>query len=284
MNAPQEFHYRLPHRIGGHRPGAHEGVTLGAGQDFAAHMRLFDRPDPRRLDIRASLRSVRDEWLVRVNRQRSALAVYMVVDVSASMSFGVPQTKLVVAAEFAEALGVSAFRVGDALGMLAFDARERHDLYVPARHSRAAGYTMAERLRSCVASASGVAGLDGALAHLAARRTLVFLISDFHWANERITYALDALSSAQVVPIVVWNSAETIPPMRDAIASLHDSESGAQRTVWLRKSVRAQWGEAVAARRATLTRLFSAYSIRPFFVEGPFAADAMTRYFFEGGV
>ncbi len=61
-------------------------------------MRLYDRPDPRRLDLRASLRNIQQEWLVRVNRQQTSIPVHAVVDVSASMSFGSRRSKLEVAA------------------------------------------------------------------------------------------------------------------------------------------------------------------------------------------
>ena len=46
MSEHREFHYRLPQRIGGWRPGSHRGSSLGAGQEFVSHMRLYDRPDP----------------------------------------------------------------------------------------------------------------------------------------------------------------------------------------------------------------------------------------------
>src|ERR1700760_1306606 len=110
-------------------------------------MRLYDRPDPRRLDLRASLRNIEQDWLVRVNRQRSSIPVHAVVDVSAAMIFGSRRTKLEIAAEFLEALGQSTFRVGDSLGMLAFDERERTDLFVPARMGRGVGDTLARLLR-----------------------------------------------------------------------------------------------------------------------------------------
>ena len=77
-----EFHYRLRAPVSGYRPGSHPGTALGSGHEFAAHVRLLDNPDPRRIDIRASLRNVRREWLTQVYRQRAALAVYAVVDVS----------------------------------------------------------------------------------------------------------------------------------------------------------------------------------------------------------
>src|SRR2546430_2083980 len=109
MTAHEEFHYRLPHRVSRHRPGAHPGASVGAGQEFVAHRRLYDAPDPRRLDIRASLRSFSGDWLVRAYRQRAGIAVQVMVDVSASMMFGSPRSKLTVAADFVEALGASVF-------------------------------------------------------------------------------------------------------------------------------------------------------------------------------
>jgi uncharacterized protein (DUF58 family) len=171
----RQFHYRLPQRIGGWRPGSHRGSSLGAGQEFVSHMRLYDRPDPRRLDLRASLRNIQQEWLVRVNRQQASIPVHAVVDVSASMGFGSRRRKLDVAAEFIEALGQSTFKVGDALGMLAFDSRERTDLFVPAMVSRGMGDTMAKLLRTCSGKAGDAAGLQDAIQHLAGRRGLVFL-------------------------------------------------------------------------------------------------------------
>ncbi len=280
----QEFHYRLTQRMGGHRPGSHGGTSLGAGLEFATHMSLFDRPDPRRLDVRASLRTIRDEWLVRVNRQRAGIAVHAIVDVSASMSFGDPRSKLHVAADFIEALGLSAFRVGDAFGVLAFDAKERTDLYAPARVSRGTGYFVAERLRTLAADAGTAAGIEEAVTHLAGRQGLVFLVSDFHWPLERLDAVLDLLAHAHVVPIVLWAPSETQPPTRDALAVLHDVESGSQRTLWLRSSVRDRWRTAVAHRREELNDLFAMRSIRPFYVEDAFDADAMTRYFFDAGL
>jgi uncharacterized protein (DUF58 family) len=282
MSEPQEFHYRLSQRMGGHRPGSHASRGLGAGLEFATHMSLFDRPDPRRLDVRASLRSFKDEWLVRVNRQRAGILVHAVVDVSSSMSFGTPESKLHVAADFVEALGTSAFRVGDAFGMLAFDSTERSDLYSPARLTRGAGSLMAARLRDCVSHPGSIEGLEQAIAPLAAREGLVFLVSDFHWPLARLNDVLDLLVHADVVPIVIWDPNETTPPTRTAVAPLADIESGAHRTLWLRKSVQEKWRNGVIARRAELQAFFAERFTRPFFIEGRFDAQALSRYFFEG--
>src|SRR5580698_6638705 len=144
MDTPQEFHYRLRGRVSGQRPGSHPGSSIGAGQEFVSHMSLYDRPDPRRLDLRASLRGLSDEWLVRVNRQRAGASVRALVDVSASMMFGSQRPKLQVGADFIEALGMSVFRVGDAVAMMSFDDIERSYLFIPARVSRGMGRMMGD--------------------------------------------------------------------------------------------------------------------------------------------
>ncbi|HVY80991.1 MAG TPA: hypothetical protein VG994_08430 [Steroidobacteraceae bacterium] len=281
MTAPAEFHYRLPRRLGAWRPGAHPASTLGAGQEFVAHANLFDRPDPRRLDLRASLRDLRGDWLVRVNRQRAAVPVHVLVDVSASMTFGAPQSKLSVVAEFIEALGQSAFRLGDGVGMSAFDSRERMDLFVPAVLSRGMGARMAALLRACEARGRDASGLAEAAARLAGRPGLIFLASDFHWPLERLEPVLDAFAHAYVVPLVVWDVAELEPPAHSGLLSVWDVESQSRRTLWMRPKLRARWHEAVARRRAALSDVFARRNIRPFYMTGRFDSEAMSRYFLE---
>ncbi|MDY6947785.1 MAG: MxaS protein [Pseudomonadota bacterium] len=281
MKTPEEFHYRLPRRFAGWRPGSHPGLSLGAGQEFVSHASLHDRPDPRRLDLRASLRNLGGDWLVRVHRQRVSTPVHAVVDVSASMHFGSPRTKLQVCADFIEALGHSAFRAGDAVGMLAFDAQERADLFVPAVHSRGAASLMASALASCTGAAGSVAGLEQASVKLAGRSSLIFLISDFHWPLDGLAGVLDSLAKAYVVPMVVWDPAELQPPSGTGLMILHDAESGGERAFWLRSSLRERWRNAVEHRRAKLDAVFSARAIRPFHMHGRFDGEALSQYFFE---
>ena len=281
MTMTEEFHYRLPRRLAGWRPGSHPGLSLGPGQEFVSHASLHDRPDPRRLDLRASLRDLHRDWLVRVYRQRVSTPVYAVVDVSSSMHFGSPRTKLQVVAEFIEALGQSAFRAGDAVGMLAFDAQERTDLFVPAVLSRGVASLMAEALINCTGNAGAMTGLRQAVLRLAGRSGLIFLVSDFHWPLDGLAEVLDSLAKAYVVPLVVWDPAEVQPPSRNGIMMLHDAESGGERTFWLRPALRERWQSAVERRRAELDALFASRAIRPFYVCGRFDSEALSQYFFE---
>ena len=280
----QEFHYRLPRRMGGWRPGSHQGSSLGTGHEFVSHMSLYAWPDPRRLDLRASLHHPGDDWLVRVNRQRVGIPVHVLVDVSASMDFGAPKTKLQIVADFVEALGQSAFRVGDALGMQAFDYEERTELFMPALLNRGIGSVMAAQLRQWQSRPGGgdaCQGLADVAAHLAGRQGLVFLVSDFHWPLDQLAPVLDLMAHSYVVPMVVWDAAEIEPPSQNAIAPLQDMESGRTRSLWLRPKLRQQWRDGVAQRRAQLNQFFVARDMHPFYVCGAFNGEALSQYFFE---
>jgi hypothetical protein len=278
---PREFHYRLPGRVGGWRPGAHRGLSLGAGLEFISHASLYDRPDPRRLDVRASLRHLGEEWLVRVQRQRVGITLHAVVDVSASMRFGTPITKLEVATDFVQAMALSAFRMGDAAGLVAFDATTRDDLFVPPRHGRGLGDTMAGLLARHPGGRGGIDGLEDAARQLGGRFGLVFIVSDFHWPLQRLGDVLDLFAPARVVPLVVWDPAEIDPPARNAIALLQDMESGRQRTVWLRPRLREAWRHAAGQRREALTQACASRGLRPFFISGMFDGDALSAYFLD---
>ena len=181
MKAVPEFVYTVPHRVRGGRPGAHAGRSAGPGTDFVSHQRLFEHPDPRRLDLRASLRQPGTDWLVRVNRQRTSMVVRVVVDVSASMGCGEPRSKLQRAADFVESLGLSAWRVGDAVELRAFDQQPCDELHLGPSLARGALASMALALRRHSTRAGGSDGALDSVAQWAGRTGLVFVVSDFRW-------------------------------------------------------------------------------------------------------
>lgn len=280
MSEVQEFRYRSPRRVPGWRTGTHQGTGPGAGLQFASHLRLRDHADPRRLDLRASIASLQPDWLVRVNRQQAAMTVRLLVDVSASMRFGSPP-KLELAAGFVRALGQSAFRVGDAVGMAAFDRTERPELRVGAWRHRGTGDMLASLLLQSKGGAGGIEGLREAATLLAGRSGLVFLVSDFQWPLAGLGDILDMLAPAHVVPLVVWDAAEVEPPAMDGLALLRDAESGRSGTLWLRPALRTRWREAVGERRRALDDLFGARGLRPFYLQGAFDAQALTNHLCE---
>ncbi|MFK7855439.1 MAG: DUF58 domain-containing protein [Granulosicoccus sp.] len=278
-----EFVYKLPGTSSSSRPGAHRSRSRGSGMSFAAHARLFDQPDPRRLDLRASLTDIRGDWLVRTHLQRSSVPIKAIVDVSASMHFGAPG-KLQVATNFLGALGHSANAYGDSVSLLAFDASFREDLYLPPRSGRGAGIALASAISSCIGS-EAKAGSSSALTHtidqISGTSGLVFLVSDFHWSLHEIEPVLDKLSSAMVVPIVIWDEAEVIPPPPGQLLPVRDVETGTVKRLWLRNALRKRWLDNVQQRQIAIQELFAQHDVDPFFIRGDFNAENLSRYFME---
>lgn len=287
-----EFFYRLPGNSGNIRPGAHRSTSRGAGMNFISHAKLIDQPDPRRLDLRASIGNLSKEWLVRVNQQRVAITITVIVDVSAGMHFRGVYRKLDVAADFIEALGYSAAAMGDSIGLYAFDHSQRNDLSVPSRFGRATGLNLANRVRAC--RASGTHRIDESEARTkalaecvslaAGNSSLVFILSDYHWSLTGMESVLDPLAGTLVVPIVVWDPVETEPPAGRRLMSVQAMGAGKSRHLWLTPRVRQQWLANVEQRRLELSELFGSRDTKPFMMTSGFNADAMSKYFMELGV
>ena len=213
------------------------------------------------------------------------------MDVSASMRFGSPTPKLSVAADFVESLGYSAFRCGDALGMLAFDHQQRDELTLPARTGRGVGMAMAETLRRLAAEppdrvppqALDAPALGASAAAVSRGTSLVFMVSDFHWPLDLLGPVLDRLEAVDLIPVVIWDQAETQPPRAGKWLRTRDLESGRQHDMLMRTAIRRRWTDTVSQRRAAINDAFGAWEIKPVFMEHGFDAERLSRYFLEAG-
>ena len=280
MTAPiTELHYRIGAPVLGHFPGRHRSPRGDSGFEFRGHASLLDAPDPRRLDLHASLRDPFGDWRVRIHSQRKSVPVVMVADLSASMSVRGRYAKLEVIADFVESLALSAWRSGDSFGFIGCDTLVRDDLLQPPTRARGAGGEIARRLRAWHADGRSAHGLLAAQHRLPRQRALVFLVSDFHLPMALVHEVLDSLAAHDVVPVVLWDRAEFDLGARPGLASVIDPETGVQRLVWWRPALRAQWQAWAAQRRAALLKMLQARRLQPLFIDDGFDADAVTRHF-----
>jgi len=274
-----EIHYRIGSAALGHFPGHHRSRRGESGFEFRGHASLLDAPDPRRLDLHASLRDPFGQWSVRVYSQRKSIPVTVVADLSASMGFEGAQHKLGVVADFVDSLAWSAWRTGDSFGFVACDEQVRGDLLLPQSRSRAVAGELTQTLRSMQPAGRSAQGLHVAHRYLSPRRSLVFLLSDFHFAMDEVSAVLASLAHHDLVPVVLWDPQEFSLSAARGLAQVLDPETGRQRLVWWRPALREQWHEQLAQRREALLQVFRTQRLSPLFVEGAFDADAVTRHF-----
>lgn len=272
-----EFHYQIPWRTSNRQPGHHLGSQVGAGFEYLGSVPFSQQPDARHLDKRAMLADPFGQLMVKTFRQRAAVPVWLLADISASMGFNGKTDTL---AQFAESLAWSAWRTGDPFGCLACAEGIDWDLSLPLRMQRGATADWRERWAQLRPASATHDGLLEAAWQLGRQRSLVFLLSDFHWPDAFLAALLEALALHDVVPVVLWDGAEFQDLPTFGLAVLQDAETGQRRRVLMRPSLRHKIALRYAERRQQLTSLCAAYGREPFFLSGGFDAEAMTAYFY----
>ena len=275
----QELHYRIEAPALGHFPGHHRSSRGDSGFEFRGHASLLDAPDPRRLDLHASLRDPFGNWIVRVYSQRKAIPVVMVADLSASMGFTGTRRKLDVLADFVDSLAWSAWRTGDSFGFVGCDSTVREDVLLPLTRARGMGAALARTLRSLHLQGRSAHALLMAHRYLGRQRSLVFLVSDFHLPLSEVEDTMASMAHHDLVPVVLWDPLEFGLSARRGLVQVTDPETGVMRLLWWRPALREKWLAAQQQRRDALLRIFQVNRVKPLFIEGGFDADAVTRHF-----
>lgn len=278
----KEFHYKIDWRTKSHLPGHHRSTQSGGGLEFRGNAPLLDAPDPRRLDIRASLSNPFDQWFVRSFRQRGQVPVYLIADLSASMGFQGIRNKLDVMADFTESLAYSVHRTGDRFAFIGCDEGIRTDFLMPPTHALGAGLEIAQRLRRFEPTGKSAKGLQDIQPYLPRQKSLIFLVSDFHIDDASLVNTLQMMSAHRVCPIILWDRAEYQRMPKFGLVLVQDSETGRRRTVLLRRSLHERIQAEFETRRAALIELFMKHGTRPLFIKDSFDAEQVTKYFFQG--
>jgi uncharacterized protein (DUF58 family) len=277
----REFQYRVTWRSQHALPGHHKSSRSGAGYEYVATAPLLDYPDPRRLDIRRSVRDPFGQLFVRVYNQHSLVPVYALADLSGSMGFQGAASKLAVLREFVSILAFSANRTGDPFGLIACADKVLPQFVLPATRNAEAVRATLQRLSAYRPAGGGAQGLIEAAPLIGYRRALVFLLSDFHFPRDFMRHLLRAVARHDVVPIVLWDSAEYQDPPTFGIARIRDSETGVERYTWLRSALRQRLREAFERRRKALENLCLEFGYPPYFLVDAIDCDCINRFFLE---
>jgi uncharacterized protein (DUF58 family) len=280
QNDIKEFSYHISWRSRGRHNGSHSSTQRGMGMEFRGHTTLFSYPDPRRIDIRQTIRDPLEQVYVRIFNQKSSTPVFVMTDLSGSMGFG-KKSKIALASQISRSIAMSATNNGDPFGFIGFDDNVREDWLCTSSFRPHQALELTEKLSTFVPNAVGSEGLKDANRYLPREKSLVFLISDFHMSLESLEESLTLMMQHHIIPIVLWNSAEYKNLPEFGITSVTDSETGEQRTLFLRKDMRAKIIASFEERRAALTALLMRYDMPPFFVEDDFDADGLTEYFYQ---
>ena len=277
----KEFSYQIGWRSRGRHPGRHTSMQRGLGMEFRGHAPLISYPDPRRIDLRQTIRDPFDQVWVRIFNQKSSVPVTVACDLSGSMGFAGQMRKLEIASQITASAAYSAFRVNDPFSFIGFDDMVREDFMFTSSVKVHGAFELAERLAGYRPPHGGAQGMADIGQFLPRERALVLLVSDFHMPFAQIEAALSSLMRHHVVPLVLWDAAEYRNLPEFGVASVTDCETGARRTLFLRKRYRDRILESFEARREALYKLFMRFDMPPLFIEDGFEPDDLTEYFYQ---
>jgi uncharacterized protein (DUF58 family) len=208
--------------------GSYKSNFKGAGVQFSEHRIYVAGDDVRHIDWKVSARS-RDPLIKKYEEERE-LTVFLIVDVSASKSFGTTKKmKSELAAEIGGMLAYAAAHAGDKVGMLMFAGKV--EKIVPPKRGRQHIMRIIRDILSFQATTKGT-DLKGALEsaqRIMKHNGVVFVISDFMAEDYEIP--LKQLARRHdVIAINISDERETdIPDVGQIL--LVDPETGDERLV-----------------------------------------------------
>ena len=240
-----------------HDLGIWPSRRVGGTAEFEAIAEYQFGDNPRSINWSATARTGFLRILKNTRLTETNLAVFLLVDLSHSMDFGtVRVTKRRLAAEISAVLAHAAWRFGDRVGFIGYGS----DVEVewPLRNPKEYRLLIPQKILETKANGNEQAGLSPALLRLPAKRSLVFLISDFQEDFGEIEKALRSVARLHdLVSIVLWDPREKILPAKRCITVLKDLETGMKRTVWLGGTkTKGSFQERVEARERRLKELF----------------------------
>lgn len=264
------FDYKTPFLLNALRESEHKSKRQGPGSDFYKKSLFLAEPNPARIDLAMSVTDPFESIYVKTFRQRSKLDVLTFVDGSDSMTIQ-GKADLVSITEQSISYSVAArndnyqsFLMGRSIDSVT-DAEILPNHYDALTanvktHNTAEAFTDLERL-------------------LPNRRSLIFLLSDFHWSNEKLYQILNTLSGHYLVPIVIWRTAEynNYPLWR--FVQVRDAETGENRLIFVTPKQKKLIESTFSDRKIFLNNQFQKHNCRAFWMTDQFSAQYLSEFF-----
>jgi len=253
LKAVRKIQIRTSHLVSDLFAGQYQSVFKGRGMEFA-EVRLYEPGDEiRSIDWNVTARA--GVPFVKRYAEERELTVMLLVDASASTRFAsVRQLKSALAAELAAVLAFSAITNNDKVGLVIFS--DRIELALPPRKGTHHVLRVIREVLSCRPQGRGtdIAGALEHLAHVAKRRCVVFVVSDF--LDPRCRTALTiAARRHDIVAVVLDDPREAALP-DVGLVELEELETGDRYVVDTGdRRVREAFAREAAEARRTRDRL-----------------------------
>jgi hypothetical protein len=269
MTVETIFDYKTPFVLNALADGEHKSIRQGVGSDFYKKSPFISEPNPARIDLTSSLSDPFESLYVKSYRQRSELDVLTLIDGSSSMTIA---NKPDLLTEFETSICASVAARNDNYSPYLFsdhiDVVTNKDL-INAHFSA----QVTENKRDHAAAFHDVERV------LPPRRSLIFIVSDFHWSAEKLKHVFSRLAGHYVVPIVLWSSLEFDAYPLWRFVQIHDAETGGNRLIFVTPKQKKNIDQSFTHRKTKLAHIFQQFSCRPFWTLDEFNINDLRAYF-----
>jgi len=250
---------RTRHLVNDVFSGEYHSIFKGRGMEFAEVREYQVGDDIRMIDWNVTARN--DRPYVKVLEEERELTVMLLVDASASESFGsVRQMKTEIAAELAALLSFAAIKNNDKVGLIMFT--DQIEKYVPPRKGRTHILRLIREILAFEPESSGT-DIQQAVEYLLnvqRRRSVVFLLSDFWDHSFKRSLRVANKKHDMIGFWLIDPKEEQLPEV--GLLRLQDPETGEEMLVDTRdKELRELFRVSVENRQTQLRDLFTSINM-----------------------
>ena len=271
-----QFTYSISWRSRNNRYGNNLSSKIGNDFEYSGSKNFNDHPDLTRIDIKNSITDPYENIYVKTYNLNNPINLVVLCDISSSMF--VSKNNDVMIKALSKIIAQSAIDQGDRFGMICFnDSIENKYLLEPGNNFQYINKWIDGIIFNTNRNSSN--GINKIDKYLPEEKSLVFLISDFHYSVKKIDRILGQLSNHHVIPIFFSSEGEIKKMPNYGFRKFTDSELDLEHEVFLRPSVKNKILSDYEEMKIKIFNVFSKKHLKQIVINGDIDIETIQKYF-----
>ena len=271
-----QFTYSISWRSRNNSYGNNLSSKIGNDFEYSGSKNFNDHPDLTRIDIKNSITDPYENIYVKTYNLNNPINLVVLCDISSSMF--VSKNNDVMIKALSKIIAQSAIDQGDRFGMICFnDSIENNYLLEPGNNFQYINKWIDGIIFNTNRNSSN--GINKIDKYLPEEKSLVFLISDFHYSLKKIDRILGQLSNHHVIPIFISSEGEIKKMPNYGFRKFTDSELDLEHEVFLRPSVKDKILSDYEEMKIKIFNVFSKKHLKQIVINGDIDIETIQKYF-----
>ena len=271
-----QFTYSISWRSRNNRYGNNLSSKIGNDFEYSGSKNFNDHPDLTRIDIKNSITDPFEDIYVRTFNLNNPINLVALCDVSSSMFVTKKNDSLL--KNLSKIVASSAVNQGDRFSMICYnDSIEKNFLLEPGNNLEYINQWIDKSTFDLNKSSSD--GIKEINKYLPEEKSLIFWISDFHYAPIKIEEVLTKLSAHHIIPIFISSESEIKKMPNYGFRKFIDSEQDLEHEIFLRPSVKQKILTDYKNMKNTIFNIFSKKQLKQIEINENINLEKIQKYF-----